>query len=417
MIDWKKPELNDLKMIREAAFRSCCMGSDMSAVNIFLLADKYDLQIAFIGDLLVRKYKTIDTNLGRNGYTFPVGCSFSDKKCIDAVLDELQEEADRREVPLSFCLLTEEQKWYLENRYPDMEFVSYPGDSDYLYTAEHLGLLPGRANHKKKNHVSRFRREFPDFEFKVFEKHNRDQCGDAPCVCDLYRVEEAWIKERENSLEHSQVLEKQEIKTAVRLFPELELIGAARLMKIRPKANDENSYLHFVNICSELGVNIVPMLDRMIVFDYIIANEDRHFGNFGLLRDPDTLEWTGAAPIFDNGTSLWYDKLTSQIPETDIICKPFKNTHGEQLRMVSSFDWLDISKLDGLEDEIYEILSDEKVKKYIDAERADMLVSQIRKRIDRLSEVVMVQNSSQDISSINDDIKEDEAASYGITIK
>ena len=188
-------------------------------------------------------------------------------------------------------------------------------------------------------------------------------------------------------------------------------------MKIRPKANDENSYLHFVNICSELGVNIVPMLDRMIVFDYIIANEDRHFGNFGLLRDPDTLEWTGAAPIFDNGTSLWYDKLTSQIPETDIICKPFKNTHGEQLRMVSSFDWLDISKLDGLEDEIYEILSDEKVKKYIDAERADMLVSQIRKRIDRLSEVVMVQNSSQDISSINDDIKEDEAASYGITIK
>ncbi|WP_294483521.1 HipA domain-containing protein [uncultured Ruminococcus sp.] len=196
-----------------------------------------------------------------------------------------------------------------------------------------------------------------------------------------------------------------------------ELIGAARLMKIRPKANDENSYLHFVNICSELGVNIVPMLDRMIVFDYIIANEDRHFGNFGLLRDPDTLEWTGAAPIFDNGTSLWYDKLTSQIPETDIICKPFKNTHGEQLRMVSSFDWLDISKLDGLEDEIYEILSDEKVKKYIDAERADMLVSQIRKRIDRLSEVVMVQNSSQDISSINDDIKEDEAASYGITIK
>ena len=46
-----------------------------------------------------------------------------------------------------------------------------------------------------------------------------------------------------------------------------------------------------------------------------------------------------------------------------------------------------------------------------------MLVSQIRKRIDRLSEVVMVQNSSQDISSINDDIKEDEAASDGITIK
>lgn len=195
-----------------------------------------------------------------------------------------------------------------------------------------------------------------------------------------------------------------------------ELIGAARLMKIRPKANDENSYLHFVNICSELGIDIVPMLDRMIVFDYIIANEDRHFGNFGLLRDPDTLEWVGAAPMFDNGTSLWYDKLTSQIPSAEIICKPFKKTHGEQLRLVSSFDWLDISKLDGLEDDISKLLNDEKVAKYIDAERADMLVSQLRKRIDRLSEIVMKQHDSQDIT-FSGDVGEDEAASYGITIE
>ena len=190
-----------------------------------------------------------------------------------------------------------------------------------------------------------------------------------------------------------------------------ELVSAARLMKIRPKANDENGYLHFVNICSEFGIDIVPMLDRMIVFDYIIANEDRHFGNFGLLRDPDTLEWTGAAPMFDNGTSLWYDKLTSQIPAADIICKPFKKTHGEQLRLVSSFEWLDISKLDGLEDDISKLLNDEKVAKYIDAERADMLVSQIRKRIDRLSEIVMTQHDSQDIT-FSGDVGEDEATSY-----
>ena len=195
-----------------------------------------------------------------------------------------------------------------------------------------------------------------------------------------------------------------------------ELVSAARIMKIRPKANDENGYLHFVNVCSELGIDIVPMLDRMIVFDYIIANEDRHFGNFGLLRDPDTLKWIGAAPMFDNGTSLWYDKLTLQIPSADITCKPFKKTHGEQLRLVSSFDWLEFSKLDGIENEISEILSDEKVKKYIDTERADVLVSQLRKRIDRLSEIVMTQKSSQDTSCLGD-VEEDEAASYGITVE
>ncbi|MBR4347013.1 MAG: HipA domain-containing protein [Oscillospiraceae bacterium] len=167
-----------------------------------------------------------------------------------------------------------------------------------------------------------------------------------------------------------------------------ELISAARVMQIRPKANDENGYLYLVNICKSFGINIVPMLDRMIVFDYIIANEDRHYGNFGLLRDPETLEWIGAAPIFDNGTSLWHDRLTSQIPTADLICKPFKKTHGEQLSLVTSFGWLDLSALDGIEDDIFSIFDDEKARKYIDSGRAEMITLQVRKRINRLSEII-----------------------------
>ena len=167
-----------------------------------------------------------------------------------------------------------------------------------------------------------------------------------------------------------------------------ELISAARVMQIRPKANDENGCLHLVNICKSFGIDIVPMLDRMIVFDYIIANEDRHYGNFGLLRDPETLEWIGAAPIFDNGTSLWHDRLTSQIPTADLICKPFKKTHGEQLSLVTSFGWLDLSALDGIEDDIFSIFDDEKARKYIDSGRAEMITLQVRKRINRLSEII-----------------------------
>ena len=42
----------------------------------------------------------------------------------------------------------------------------------------------------------------------------------------------------------------------------------------------------------------------MLVFDAVIYNEDRHFGNFGVLRDNHTGKVIGAAPIFDNGVSL-----------------------------------------------------------------------------------------------------------------
>ena len=93
-----------------------------------------------------------------------------------------------------------------------------------------------------------------------------------------------------------------------------ELVGAWRIMQVQKKDNSTSVYQHFVNCCKALGApDVIPSLDRMIVLDYIIANEDRHLNNFGLLRNAETLEWLGFAPIFDSGSSLGYDKVAAQI--------------------------------------------------------------------------------------------------------
>ncbi len=134
--------------------------------------------------------------------------------------------------------------------------------------------------------------------------------------------------------------------------PGSELVSAWNVLQVRPKANHENNYMHYIKLCRESGIkDIEHDLDRMLVLDYIIANEDRHFNNFGIIRNADTLEWTNAAPIFDSGTSLGYDKLPHRL-DKDIKCKPFKASHEKQLELVRSFDWIDFSKLGGIEDEI-----------------------------------------------------------------
>lgn len=43
----------------------------------------------------------------------------------------------------------------------------------------------------------------------------------------------------------------------------------------------------------------------MIMFDALINNEDRHYGNFGLLKDNHTNEFISFAPLFDHGISLF----------------------------------------------------------------------------------------------------------------
>lgn len=197
-----------------------------------------------------------------------------------------------------------------------------------------------------------------------------------------------------------------------------ELISAHRILKLRSKENHENEYLHYVNICREIGIkDIVTALDEIIIIDYLIANEDRHFNNFGLLRNADTLEWIGAAPIFDSGTSLWYNVSEKNIPYADVKCKPFKKTHGEQLRLVSDLKRFDFSKLNGIEDEIMKILLSEKSRNFIDKSRAEIIAMSVQKRIDHLQKISLDYNQSIDNSFVENDLEEDIAEEYGMEIE
>jgi len=53
-----------------------------------------------------------------------------------------------------------------------------------------------------------------------------------------------------------------------------------------------------------MGTAFSEQIRSMLVFDALVYNEDRHFGNFGVLRDNHTGKIIAPAPIFDNGLSL-----------------------------------------------------------------------------------------------------------------
>ena len=172
---------------------------------------------------------------------------------------------------------------------------------------------------------------------------------------------------------------------------ETELISAWRIMQTLKKESNTSVYQHFLNCCDALGIKeVIPYLDRMIVLDYIIANEDRHLKNFGAIRNAETLEWIGMAPIYDSGSSLGYDKLAGQIgSEHNITCKPFKKSHEEQLKLVSSFDWIDIEKLVNVRTLIMETFTKESASEYIDEVRSKAIADTVEKRIINIAEMAM----------------------------
>lgn len=59
-----------------------------------------------------------------------------------------------------------------------------------------------------------------------------------------------------------------------------------------------------LGFCWQLGAETVESMRDMLVLDCLLMNTDRHFTNFGLLRDVPTGKPVGLGPVFDNGRSL-----------------------------------------------------------------------------------------------------------------
>lgn len=168
------------------------------------------------------------------------------------------------------------------------------------------------------------------------------------------------------------------------ITPDTELVSAWHVMQTQKKENHVSVYQHCLNCCDALGIpGVREALDRMLVVDYLLVNEDRHQNNFGFIRRADTLEWIGFAPIYDSGTSLWFDTPTPLInaAAARITSKPFKTSHEEQIKLVNCFEWIDWPSLSGVEDAFLSITHE---SLFIDEARQRAIVRALRKRIEML---------------------------------
>lgn len=194
------------------------------------------------------------------------------------------------------------------------------------------------------------------------------------------------------------------------ITPQTELISAWYIMQTMKKPNNVSVYQHYLNCCEAAGIpGIRDSLDRMMVVDYLIANEDRHQNNFGVVRNAETLEYLGAAPLFDSGTSLWFDKPTAMIgSKAKLSCKPFKNSHEEQIKLVTSFDWIDFNAIQGIEEELRELV---RGSRFIYKARCDTLCTALKGRVDALTDIVNTQRTVYAVSDCHGDVVEDVAYS------
>ncbi len=92
----------------------------------------------------------------------------------------------------------------------------------------------------------------------------------------------------------------------------------------------------------------------------------------------------------------------------EIECKPFKKTHTEQLKLVSSFDWIKFYRLNGIGDEIAQILN--QAGDYVDENRKQAIIGSVEKRINDIETIALSQTQVED--NIDSDVEENIAETY-----
>lgn len=125
-----------------------------------------------------------------------------------------------------------------------------------------------------------------------------------------------------------------------------ELVTAYAMCSLQKKPNHESDCAFYVRLCEELGIpDASRRLDEMICMDYIMANSDRHWTNFGAIRNAETLKYQEMMPLFDNGSSLWHDVPDYAIGREAVIGKMLQTTLEKHLKYVKDPSFLDFQKM------------------------------------------------------------------------
>ena len=158
MIDFKDITLEDKEIITSYIFPNDCCNCEFSFSNLVSWRFLYDTKYAIVDDFLVLRYNSG----GNDTFMMPIG-----KGNADNVILKLIEEIHSQGKPFKMYAACH----FIENQVSDNlreRFNLLPNrDSfDYVYLREDLANLKGNKFQQKRNHVNRFMKTYPNWEYK-----------------------------------------------------------------------------------------------------------------------------------------------------------------------------------------------------------------------------------------------------------
>lgn len=208
MLSFRRLDIEDKQTVQKYTLRSKRRNCDLTFANLYSWRFLYLTEIAeFGGFLLFRFY--VD---GELSYMLPVG-----EGDIKLVMEELMSDARMKGIPFVMYGVCKENCEELESLFPGkFVFTSDRDYSDYLYLRSDLSTLSGKKFQPKRNHINKFRNNYPGYEFKPLIRELIPEC---------IKLESLWCRANNCSEDGALQNERKSMNAALRCFEELDIMG------------------------------------------------------------------------------------------------------------------------------------------------------------------------------------------------
>lgn len=169
-------------------------------------------------------------------------------------------------------------------------------------------------------------------------------------------------------------------------YTEFDIGKLIRNRKISVLGYGDTSAYNILKLSLSSVTGFSTYLDSIIFLDSLILNDDRHFGNFGIMINTTTGQ-ARPLPIFDNGNGMFCHKHIDEMEYSQdlisyLICKPFNKDFDKQLKLITIKNKMK-TRLFELKPYINNILSDMR-QQGLNEHRAKFIKQLLYDRIDTI---------------------------------
>lgn len=207
MLSFKRAQISDKAWVDDCLCHASSMNCEYTFGNLYIWSTAYNTEICKYKDFLIVRW-------GRGQdikYSLPLGeGDFTD--AINAIIDD----AKTLGITPEIYGITEGYLYLLQEAFTGkFTYSCDDANSDYIYSVEKMASLSGKKYHGKRNHITNFKKNNPNWKFEKIRRENIDEC---------IALHTRWINDKDPD-DEDYSFEFEAVLTAFEHYEELGFVG------------------------------------------------------------------------------------------------------------------------------------------------------------------------------------------------